>query len=393
MNKPRPSSTKTVTRTMLLVDDEELARCALRKMVSKLFSDIRIIGEAENGRTALELSRSLNPNIILMDIKIPGMNGLEVSRKLLQERPDVCIIVISAYDNFNYIQEAIRIGIKGYLLKPVRESDLISELSKIQPLMGSPRLRRSEGSFRPDAKECIRRGGNRQSSPLFPADALPSSSRGDPKDSYPAETEREFLSLLTKGEPEKLYASIDAVSSKFVTASTDLHRVLRYINEFVIILKRELASLRIKSCVLFEQEVPATADTAESLHMWLRDFLHEFVADYEEKRLSSLSVLAREYIETHPLREVSLVRISEYLNISPQYFSRLFKLTYGRNFIEYITEQRIEAAKKLLEQEHLNVADTAAQVGYSDAHYFAKLFKRYTGLTPKTYARMHGKGS
>jgi two-component system, response regulator YesN len=108
---------------VLIVDDEELSRIAVRKLLSRLFPDALPVGEAENGRLAVELALSLRPDIVLMDIRLPAMNGIDAAKAILAELPDTRIIVLSAYDSFGFAQRAINIGVCGYLLKPVAEAD------------------------------------------------------------------------------------------------------------------------------------------------------------------------------------------------------------------------------------------------------------------------------
>ena len=115
---------------MLIVDDEELSRIAVRKLLSRLFPDVLVAGEAENGRVAIELALSLRPDVVLMDIRIPGMNGIDAAQAILDALPSTRIIVISAYDSFGFAQRAINLGISGYLLKPVSETDFATVFGK-----------------------------------------------------------------------------------------------------------------------------------------------------------------------------------------------------------------------------------------------------------------------
>ena len=113
--------------SIIIVDDEPLARQAVSRMLVKRFPSFTIIGEADSGPSGLALFREKKPSIILMDIRIPGFDGLETSRLILKESPGTQIIVLSAFDDFKYAQEALHYGVLGYLLKPVRE-DLLGEL-------------------------------------------------------------------------------------------------------------------------------------------------------------------------------------------------------------------------------------------------------------------------
>lgn len=116
---------------MMIVDDEYLSRYSLRALINKKFNNIEIVGEAENGRQAVEFYRRLHPEITIMDIKMPGINGIDASVEILNEFPDANILILTAYDNFEFIKRALDIGVKGYILKPVKESEVVEKINKI----------------------------------------------------------------------------------------------------------------------------------------------------------------------------------------------------------------------------------------------------------------------
>ncbi len=116
---------------LLIVDDEYLSRYALRTLIAKKFSNLEIAGEAENGRQAIEMNRALRPDIIIMDIKMPGINGIDASCEIVGEFPETNILILTAYDSFDYIKRALDIGVKGYILKPLKESEVCEKLNMV----------------------------------------------------------------------------------------------------------------------------------------------------------------------------------------------------------------------------------------------------------------------
>lgn len=114
----------------MIVDDEPLARDVLKAIINENFNNISIVCEAINGRQAIEFNSIHNPDIILMDIRIPGLNGIEASEQILKQYPNTVILVITAYDDFNYIQQALDLGIKGYCLKPIKDEDVVDKINK-----------------------------------------------------------------------------------------------------------------------------------------------------------------------------------------------------------------------------------------------------------------------
>jgi two-component system response regulator YesN len=112
--------------SMMLVDDEGLERIGWRKILEKhRFDSVLIVGEAKNGQEAIELAREMHPQIILMDIVMPVLGGIEASKQIRELLPDVRIIVISAYDEFAYVQKALKVGAVSYLLKPVEPEEML----------------------------------------------------------------------------------------------------------------------------------------------------------------------------------------------------------------------------------------------------------------------------
>lgn len=101
---------------IILVDDHEIFRNGVKELVDKE-ADMEVIGEASNGLEAIQLTSSLNPDLLIMDIRMPSLNGIEASEELLKKNPALKIIIFSLYDNEEYVTQALKLGATGYLLK------------------------------------------------------------------------------------------------------------------------------------------------------------------------------------------------------------------------------------------------------------------------------------
>lgn len=108
---------------VLIADDHALLRAGVRSLLSGI-SDIEIIGEASDGREALELVASLHPHVMLMDIAMPNMNGLMAAERIRSEFPNVRVIILSMHATEDYVTQAIRAGAAGYLLKDAQTAEL-----------------------------------------------------------------------------------------------------------------------------------------------------------------------------------------------------------------------------------------------------------------------------
>ena len=264
---------------LLIADDEKLEREALAEMVARRFEHEVVLELAENGRKAADTAVLWGADLILMDIEMPGMSGLDAARAVLAQRPGCRVIFVTAYSLFQYAHEAVHLGACDYLLKPVD----------------------------PDELEASIRRAMRQ-----------------------VEAERKLEELATaKALPE-----------------------------------------------------PQDAGAAPA----------EDAAD-EDSPAAMVMAQVRRYLEDNYMFDLSLDSVGEILHISPAYLSAQFKKYQKMNFLDCLTELRINAAKKLLADPLRSTAEVASMVGYDDSSYFARAFKKRTGMTPTQYRRQAGRGA
>lgn len=120
---------------IFIVDDEFLQRQLVKKTVDWELLGMEIIGEAEDGEEALEKVKQLQPDILIMDINIPYINGIEVSKRIKEKFPDIQIIILTAYGEFEYARQAISLGAVSFVLKPVNPEELTREILKCRKKM------------------------------------------------------------------------------------------------------------------------------------------------------------------------------------------------------------------------------------------------------------------
>lgn len=248
---------------ILIADDEQYEREMLAEVVDRRFPQEAQNRMVENGRKAVDMASLWDADIILMDIEMPGIDGIEAAKQILAQRPDCKIIFVTAYSLFTYAHEAVKLGACDYILKPVNPDDL---------------------------ERSIRRA----------------------------------------------------------MAQSESHRQLEA-------MAPEAALLR--------ENVP-----------------------YD--KTSILMGKVKEYLQhNYMMYDISLDSVSAILNINASYFSTQFKRTFGVNFVDYLTDLRINAAKELLADPMRPAAEIANMVGYESANYFARSFKKRTGMTPTEYRR------
>ncbi|WP_164667840.1 response regulator [Virgibacillus doumboii] len=117
---------------ILIAEDELLERKAMRKFLTDNFADIDTISEATNGREAIEQAKHAAPDIIFMDIKMPGVNGLEAIEEIQRISPSSKYILVSAYDSFDFAKQAMHYGVKEYILKPGKKEEIVASILRVK---------------------------------------------------------------------------------------------------------------------------------------------------------------------------------------------------------------------------------------------------------------------
>lgn len=138
---------------VFLVEDESIIRETLRDTVPWAQCGYSFVGEASDGEMALPLIRQSRPDVLITDIRMPFMDGLELSRQVLDEFPDMKIIIISGYDDFEYAQKAIDIGVERYLLKPITKNTLIGVLQSVREKAEEELARKQDSARMLEGKE------------------------------------------------------------------------------------------------------------------------------------------------------------------------------------------------------------------------------------------------
>jgi two-component system, NarL family, response regulator NreC len=115
---------------ILLADDHKIIRDGLRALLEKV-PEMEVIGEAENGRSAVDLARRLNPHVVIMDISMPELNGIDATRQIREESPHIRVIALSMYFDRRYVAGMLKAGVSGYLLKNCASEELIKAIKEV----------------------------------------------------------------------------------------------------------------------------------------------------------------------------------------------------------------------------------------------------------------------
>ncbi len=378
---------------VFLVEDEIIMREGIRNNIDWEKEGFEFAGEASDGELAYPLIQDSKPDILITDIRMPFMDGLELSRRVKKEMPDIKIIVLSGYDEFEYAREGIRIGITEYLLKPIDGNKLLEAVKRVAQLILSERESQMEskpGQEQDSGKssQAEEEGAAVQRSPGGQETELGILEVGK-LDRRVAER---FLKTGLKSEVTNFvddYFSSFGINNiqsllfrQYVT--TDMYFTAVSMLEGLGYENGELA----KHCGEI-RDINKVLSSVESNKEYLKKILSTAIDLREavsQKKYHSILEEAKSYIEQHyDDVNISLNSVAASVNLSPNHFSSIFSQEMGKTFVEYLTFVRMEKAKELLRTSSLKSAEIAYAVGYKDAHYFSYLFKKNQDCTPKEY--------
>ena len=213
------------------------------------------------------------------------------------------------------------------------------------------------------------------------------------EENYPVDLENSLFVYIEKGDSD---GAVSAADSYFgwmrETNGENLMAIRLKVLEFALRAER-MAYLNGGQTYRFtsrDDYLPQIMgmDNLEALKKWFLDKIAEAVKNIQskqEERSSSIISQTKEYIKTHFSKDISLDDVSRQVNISPYYFSKIFKEETGENFIEYLTNIRIEKAKDLLRNTEYSMKEICTMCGYADPNYFSRTFRKNVGVTPTEY--------
>lgn len=388
-------------RKMIIADDERSALDLLDKVLDWKSLGIEICAELENGREALEKIREEQPDILLTDIRMPEMDGMELLDQLYGERHGTETIIISAYSDFEYAQKALSYGIAGYLLKPVNEEQLLKVVMKA--LDSLEKRERLENTYRLSLSIAENRILKDLLSPLEDARRL-IATLGELGCEVP---DGEYILAAVDirydsyGDMESRASGPEGavppgVARLCESCGIDHPLVFENTAEEWLVLIEATKDRSIEQIIEKLKDLRETESSfrISSVHSGLEK-LHKAYADMtagepdKEDRLqkSPLVTKAVAYIEKNYMKDVNLDEICSNSSVSKTYFCGLFKREMGIGIWDFLTECRVRRAEELIRENVLRNYEIAFDIGYENPGYFSKMFKRITGVTPSQYRK------
>ena len=388
---------------VLIADDEPKIRRGLHVQIERMGLPVFVAGEAEDGEMALKAAEELRPDILLVDINMPFLSGLDFIEALKRTRSDVIIIVVTGYEDFQYARRALSLNLHAYLLKPVDADELDKTLrSAVEEL--EARRERSRHFEWAIAQLERRREFLREE---FLRDAAAGRLEDDEIRDFRAYFDfpapiRMMLMMIAVRRPsdnEKpwqhlmlQYALQDALSSvavrmRFSCLFSDDRGNILMLYDADASLDDQLASA-VETAVGEQLGFAAhvAAEPVPSLTKLSAAYDTALERVLKATRLSPIVEAARRYIaENFQRAELGLPDVAGEFGIHPSYLSRLMKQELGMSFSKYLTTVRIAAAVQKMREPGARVRQVAEEVGYSAANYFSVAFKKMLGVSPAEY--------
>lgn len=386
---------------ILIVDDETVIREGIQRTLQNRFPQHQI-HLAANAEQAVTQLRNHHIHIVLTDILMPGITGLELMKMSRTRHPQVKWVVISAYSEFAYAQEAVRLGAKDYLLKPIGKENLTEMIEKLSEEIAREIELTEEAQLLKMNRKYLQEA-------VFQRWVLGLDTGRFDMQSF-TEQYPQFYLIMVKMETDKVVHL-----ENFIIENVMLELIEQHGRGFVTI--HDSKSLLGLVSLPNHVGLPELVDELRShLIKYLKvpfqimqtDLIEQFQkVPSEVQRMRQASTtqvyehyangssdraieVALQYIRTHYHADLSLEKVASIVYLNPVYFSQLFKQKTGHGFKEYVIHLRLEQAKQLLMNHKLKIADIAERIGYQDMRHFTQVFRKKYGVTPSEYRAEQG---
>ncbi|MBD5454148.1 MAG: AraC family transcriptional regulator [Lachnospiraceae bacterium] len=401
---------------LIIADDEPLVQAGIKSMICWTDYDISIVGTASNGAAAYELIKEHDPEIVITDIKMPVMSGLELAAKCHEEgRKLPLFIILTSYEDFHFVKEALTYQVIAYLIKLELTPETLTETLQLALKRVSEQQSSMQTAAAPVNNLSLMREQfyTRLVFDLF-----------ESEDQF--ETQAENLHLDFHYEAYAV-SYVEIRSEKLTQMSSD-KQINLYDNSLQMtkeLLAKYLPHIPCHTlyldtghfCIIFSLEKEALPDYTDTIRNTLEQIsamLFNYysvtihvgtgsavsaplqIADSfkEAKQLFSIQssghkyhIVAnvKKYIQEHIEEKLTLNKVAKEFNISPNYLSILFSKHSDIGFSDYINQKKVEAAKKMMADDNYKIYEISDKLGFESAFYFSRVFKKVTGMSPRDY--------
>jgi two-component system response regulator YesN len=332
--------------SILIVEDEYASRLGLQTIVKNSALQFKDILTANNGEEALTIIKNQHIDLVITDIRMPKMDGLQLCAKIHQKWPNIVIIIVSGYDDFKYAQQAIKYNVKDFILKPVKADNLTLSISQAIAALKT-------GTTHPISIKMISNLIDQLDHDLW---------NRKPFDSQASCTE--LLGLLDSLPHKEFKTFLEEILDELLQRSEQRLGVNLTPRQYGI----SYEDSRPNICFI------------NSLNS-----LNAEICSQKADLNNTFIKQAKAYIEQNYNTDVSLSVIGQKCNLNPSYCSQLFKKKTGKTIVQYRTEIRMKKALDLLHRSDYTITEIALLIGYTDISHFSKTFKNFFGKSPSEY--------
>ncbi|MEK4348829.1 response regulator [Paenibacillus sp. FSL P4-0184] len=391
---------------ILIADDERAIREGIKRTIRSIYPDYCVYVAAST-EEAVKIMEEQSIHIVLTDILMPGMNGLEFMRISKRRYPYVKWVVISAHSEFAYAQEAVRLGARDYLLKPIGKSKLLEIISNLsleieqdhKLIKDEDRLRSSLKYLREGVFQRLASGfnlGNLDISQLIEDHQcfyliLLQMDAGDKNIRIEHFIVENVLTELIERDGSGFVVSYDRQSLLGLITLREEARLESFLEDGRTYLKQYLKT----PFQMIHSGLSYDINTVPQIVTSLREAVNSQVLDLTPAKGSGEKAIdiALQYVKEHYFEDLTLEKIASVVFLNPVYFSQLFKQKTGQGYKEYVTSLRLEQAKLLLVNSKLKVAEIAERIGYQDMRHFTQMFRKRFLVTPTEYRQQLNNGT
>ncbi len=350
---------------VLIVDDEYFAREGMKKTIPWQNYGCIVCGEAKDGLEGLEMAKKLKPDIIVTDISMPEMNGIEMSKEIRKLLPEGKLIIITGYDEFQYAKAAIKLNAVDFILKPIDEEEFLAAVKKA-------------------AEDCRKLNKNISIS----KDAVI-------RISQILKEEKELLIAIRAYDKVKMEKQL--INIYFNILFRESYDIIKQVSVDIVLKSLNVLAeynISLEDAKLESLDIYETAEAVSNLseaYNWIHKVLLNVLNAIKEAAIEANETginKAIEFIENHFCEDISLKDVAKAVYLSESYLSRKIKKFKGISFVEYLTKLRMKKAVELLKEPNVKITDIASSLGYPDYRYFSQTFKKYLGYSPSEFVKI-----
>ena len=377
---------------VVIADDEQLIRNGLTSFIKQHFPFFQLEGAYESGEEVMEHLKEKSADILILDVKMQNVTGLDIAKYIFENKIETQVIIITGYRDFDYARQALDYHTYAILLKPVDLNKLMELLNNLKDKMD----KRAE-QIQNESRDYLKlRELNRQYLERIILGGMPVQKMEAALGEVPFKNKKCAVLKLTVYKKKKIENAdsiwrdmgeikTDDIDAYFLSCQNDTIT-------YVILFEGNDDESNKQAVDTFISELLQNTGLSYGIRFFHELEFYKSLYDIqglsdETKGISPSDMIDRviQYVHTNYSSDITLESVAKNFYFNSSYLSRFFKGKTDVNFVDYLTEVRINKAKELLKTRRYTVNQVGDMVGYPNTRYFVRVFKNKTGMTPHQY--------